>query len=151
MIQESPLNEFLYSTDKAKLDISYVHSFLTGSYWAKEISEGLVKKSIENSLCIGIYHNSRQVGFARLITDLATFAYLADVFVDEEYRGRGAAKGLMQFILSFDFMSGLRRVILATRDAHDLYEQFGFQLLQRPDRFMEIHHPNIYSTNTAII
>jgi GNAT superfamily N-acetyltransferase len=144
MIKESTLNEFLYSTDKAKLDAPYIHEFLKKSYWAKEISETVVKNSIGNSLCVGIYHHNQQVGFARLITDYATFAYLADVFVDEKYRGRGVSKGLMQFILSFEFLHGLRRIMLATWDAHGLYKQFGFQLLQRPDRYMEIHHPDVY-------
>ena len=151
MSYESTLNKFHYSTDKAKLDIPYVHSFLTKSYWAQEISEALVRKSIENSLCVGIYRDGQQVGFARLITDFATFAYLADVFVDEKYRGRGVSKGLMQFILSLEFLGGLRRVILATRDAHGLYKQFGFQLLQRPDRYMEIHQPDIYLKNSVVI
>jgi GNAT superfamily N-acetyltransferase len=151
MIKESTLNDFLYSTDKTKVDTTYVHSFLTASYWAKEISGSLVRQSIENSLCIGVYHHDQQVGFARLITDFTTFAYLADVFVDEKYRGRGISKGLMQFILSLDFVGGLRRIVLATRDAHGLYKQFGFQLLERPDRYMEIHHPDIYSKNTALL
>jgi GNAT superfamily N-acetyltransferase len=151
MIKESTFNGFLYSTDKAMLNVAYIHGFLSRSYWAKEIPEALVKKSIENSLCVGIYHDDRQVGFARLITDFATFAYLADVFVDEKYRGRGISKGLMQFILSLDFISGLRRLLLATRDAHGLYEQFGFQLLQRPDRYMEIHYPDIYLRNIKVI
>ncbi|MEJ7643617.1 MAG: GNAT family N-acetyltransferase [Chryseolinea sp.] len=148
MIKESTVNEFCYSTDKAKLDIPYIHRFLKTSYWANGISEAVVKNSIENSLCVGIYHRDQQVGFARLITDYSTFAYLGDVFVDEKYRGKSMSKGLMQFISSFEFLSGLRRILLATRDAHGLYEQFGFQLLQRPDRYMEIHHPNIY-LNTA--
>lgn len=144
MIKESTLNDFLYSTDKAKLNVRYVHEFLRNSYWAKGISDVVVRESIENSLCIGIYHRDQQVGFARLITDFATFAYLADVFVDEIYRGRGVSKGLMQFILSFQFVSGLRRILLATRDAHGLYEQYGFQSIQRPDRYMEIHQPDVY-------
>ncbi|HEY8936146.1 MAG TPA: GNAT family N-acetyltransferase [Cyclobacteriaceae bacterium] len=144
MIKESTLNEFLYSTDKAKLDILYIHEFLKKSYWAKEIPEAVMKISIENSLCVGIYHSNQQVGFARLITDYATFAYLGDVFVDEKYRGRGASKGLMQFILSFEFINGLRRIMLVTRDAQGLYNQFGFRLLQRPERYMEIHHQDVY-------
>ena len=151
MIKESMFNEFLYSTDKAKLAIPYIHEFLEHSYWAKGIPQSVVETSIENSLCIGIYHDSRQIGFARLITDYATFAYLADVFVDEKYRGKGVSKALMQFILSFGFCNGLRRIMLATWDAHGLYNQFGFQPLQRPDRYMEIHHPDVYlSSNTAL-
>jgi GNAT superfamily N-acetyltransferase len=144
MIKELKLNGFHYSTDKAKLDVTYIHDFLKKSYWAKEIPETVVKNSIENSLCVGIYHHDQQVGFARLITDYATFAYLADVFVDEKHRGKGISKGLMEFILSFEFLGGLRRIMLATWDAHGLYKQFGFQLLQRPDRYMEIHHPDVY-------
>ncbi|MEJ0033213.1 MAG: GNAT family N-acetyltransferase [Bacteroidota bacterium] len=151
MIKESTLNNFLYSTDKAKLDVRYVHDFLKRSYWAKAISEAVVKESIENSLCIGIYHLGQQVGFARVITDFATFAYLADVFVDEKYRGQGISKGLMQFILSFQFVSGLRRILLATRDAHGLYEQYGFQQLQRPDRYMEIHQPDVYLKEIQVL
>src|SRR5688572_5729882 len=147
MIKELTLNEFLYSTDKAKLDVPYIHEFLKKSYWAKEVPVAVVKNAIENSLCVGIYRHE-QVGFARLITDYATFAYLADVFVDEKYRGRGVSKGLMLFILSFEFLPGLRRIMLATRDAHGLYEQFGFRLLQRPDRYMEIHHPDVYLDRT---
>lgn len=150
MIKESTLNEFLYSTDKAKLDTPYIHEFLKKSYWAKEIPEAVMINSIENSLCIGIYHNDQQVGFARLITDYATFAYLGDVFVDEKYRGRGVSKGLMQFILSFEFINGLRRILLVTSDAHGLYKQFGFQLLQRPDRYMEIHHPDVYLNKAEV-
>ena|SRR5688572_7741938 len=148
MIKESILNEFLYSTNKSKLNIPYIHEFLKNSYWAKAVPEIVVKNSIENSLCVGIYRQDQQVGFARLVTDYATFAYLADVFVDEKYRGRGVSKGLMQFIFSFEFLPGLRRIMLATRDAHGLYEQFGFRLLQRPDRYMEIHHPDVYLDRT---
>lgn len=143
-MKESTVNEFLYSTDKAKLNVPYIHAFLKNSYWAKDIPEATLKSSIENSLCIGIYYQDHQVGFARLITDYATFAYLADVFVDEKYRGKGASKGLMHFILSFEFINGLRRIMLATLDAHGLYEQFGFHLPKRPDRFMEIHRPDVY-------
>ena len=145
MIKEVNHNEFLYSTDKAKLHLPYIHGFLKNSYWAKDISKEIVEKSIDNSVCIGIYHNERQVGFARLITDFATFAYLADVFVDEMYRGKGISKSLMNFILSFDFFHGLRRILLATLDAHLLYKQFGFQSLERPDRYMEIQRKDMYS------
>jgi len=147
MIIESVFSGLLYSTDKAKLNIPFIHEFLRNSYWAKGISERIVKISIENYLSVGIYDHDQQIGFARLITDYATFAYLADVFVDDKYRGTGVSKALMKFILSFEFCNGLRRIMLATWDAHGLYEQFGFHLLQRPDRYMEIHHSNIYLHN----
>jgi len=147
MIKESTLNGFLYSTDRSKLDISYIHDFLRNSYWAKEIPEEVVRKSIDNSLCFGIYNNDQQIGFARLVTDYATFAYLADVFVDEKFRGRGISKGLMKFILSLEFMNGLRRIVLATLDAHGLYKQFGFQQLERPERYMEIVRKDVYVKN----
>lgn len=145
MIQTTSLHDFVYDTDKTKLNIPYIQASLSKTYWAEGIPESVVVKSIDNAMCIGIYCDNRQVGFARLITDYATFAYLADVFVDEAYRGRGASKGLMQFILSQDFIPGLRRILLATLDAHGLYRQFGFQRLLRPDRYMEIHQPDIYT------
>jgi len=150
MIAESIINEFLYSTDKAKLDVACIHNFLKKSYWAKGVPADVIKKSIDNSLCFGVYRHEQQVGFARLITDYATFAYLADVFVDEKYRGRGVSKGLMQFILSLEFIGGLRRLMLATLDAHGLYQQFGFKPLQHPDRFLEVHRPDIYSKKAAV-
>lgn len=137
---------FLFSTDKSKLDVDYVHHFLSGrSYWSSNVPREIVEKSIKNSLAVGIYKGNRQVGFARVVTDYATFGYLADVFIDESYRGLGLSKKLMDFILSFDFVRGLRRFLLATKDAHGLYEQFSFKALQKPDRFMEIHQPDIYS------
>ena len=139
MIKEATVNEFCYSTDKSKLDIPYIHRFLKTSYWANGIPEAVVENSIANSLCVGIFHRQQQIGFARLITDYSTFAYLCDVFVDEDYRGKGVSKGLMQFIFSFEFLAGLRRILLATRDAHGLYKQFGFESLQRSDRYMEIN------------
>jgi GNAT superfamily N-acetyltransferase len=98
-------------------------------------------------LSIGIYKESKQIGFARVITDFSTFAYLADVFVDEAFRGRGVSKKLMNFIFSFEEFGKLRRFILATSDAHGLYSQFGFRALKSPDRFMEIHQPDIYKKN----
>jgi len=143
---------FLYSTDKSKLDVDYVHHFLSSrSYWSPDVPREIVAKSIENSLAIGIYKDNRQVGFARVVTDYATFGYLADVFVDESFRGVGLSKKLMDFILSFDFVPGLRRFLLATKDAHGLYEQFSFKALQKPDRFMEIHQPDVYSRKINMI
>lgn len=104
----------------------------------------MVEKSIQGSLCFGIYHDENQIGFARVISDMASFAYLADVFVDEIYRGRGLSKWLMEVILSHPDLQGLRRFMLATRDAHGLYKQFGFSQLSLPERWMQIHNPHPY-------
>ena len=135
---------FSISTDKSKLDIAVIHDFLSRSYWSENIPVETVQKSIEGSMCFGVYDNGRQIGFARMVTDNATFAYLADVFIIEEYRGRGLSKWLVDLILSHPDLQGLRRILLATRDAHKLYKQFGFTLLNNPDRYMQIHNPDIY-------
>lgn len=137
-------DNFNISTDKSKLDISVIHDFLSQSYWSENIPEETLRRSIEGSLCFGVYDNDRQVGFARMVTDTATFAYLADVFIIEEYRGKGLSKWLVEFILSNADLQGLRRILLATRDAHSLYKQFGFTPLNNPDSFMHIHNPDIY-------
>jgi GNAT superfamily N-acetyltransferase len=137
--------EFEIGTDPAQVDLRTVHEFLTNSYWAKGIDLATVRRSILNSLCFGIYHQGRQVGFARIISDRATFAYLADVFFLEPYRGRGLSRWLMECILSHPDLQGLRRWMLATRDAHSLYRQYGFSSLKAPDRWMEIHTPDIYA------
>ena len=140
------LNEnYTISTDKTKLDISYVHEFLSQSYWAKNIPLETVKKSIDGSLCFAVYHNDKQVGFARVITDNATFAYLADVFIDQEYRGKGLSKWLVKIIINYPSLQGLRRFMLATRDAHSLYKQFGFEQLTNTDRWMQIHKAEVYT------
>lgn len=136
-IQETIKDDFIISTDKAKLDVELIHHYLCHeSYWAKNIPMPVVEKSIEGSFCFGIYHGSRQVGFARVITDHASFAYLADVFVIESYRGRGLSKWLMGTIMNHPDLQGLRRWLLATRDAQGLYAQFGFTPLDKPDRIM---------------
>lgn len=135
------------STDKSLLDIPLIHHFLTEeSYWAKGIPLETVQRSIENSLCFGVFIDQKQVGFARVITDNATFAYLADVFILHEFRGKGLSKKLMAYIRSHPQVQGLRRWLLATADAHGLYEQFGFQNLAQPDRFMEIRNLSVYSS-----
>lgn len=121
-----------------------IHSFLTNSYWAEGISKEIIRRSIEGSLCFGVFENDRQVGFARMITDKATFAYLADVFIIEEYRGLGLSKWLMEVIMSHPGLQGLRRMMLATKDAHELYKKFGFTSLTNADRWMQIHHPDVY-------
>jgi N-acetylglutamate synthase-like GNAT family acetyltransferase len=142
---KEPRGEFEISTDPARIDVGAVHRFLTSSYWAKGIPLETVQRSILNSLCFGIYRGSEQVGFARVITDRATFAYLADVFVMEAFRGRGLSKWLMQCIIDHSELHGLRRWLLATRDAHMLYRQFGFRELKAPERWMELHDPGVYA------
>ncbi len=136
--------DFTISTDKARLDLAVIHGFLKDSYWAKGIPIEVVQRSIVHSLCFGVYHLTAQIGFARLITDYATFAYLSDVFILETYRGQGLGKWLIECILSHPDVQGLRRWMLATSDAHGLYRQFGFEGLTDPSRFMQIANLNIY-------
>lgn len=136
---------YIISTDKTRLDIGYIHHYLSiQSYWAENIPLDVLKKAVQGSICFGIYSDDKQIGFARVITDGACFAYLADVFVDSEFRGRGLSKWLMEVIISYPDLQGLRRFLLATRDAHGLYEQFGFSLLSFPERWMHIHNPDVY-------
>ena len=132
------------STDRGRLDVAVIHDFLRSSYWAQGISRAVVERSIQHSLCFGAFLGGQQVGFARVITDFAAFAYLADVFVVPEHRGRGVAKMLLRAIVEHPELQGLRRVLLATRDAHGLYAQFGFQPLAHPEDFMTIHRPDVY-------
>lgn len=130
-------NDFLISTDKTKLNIGVIHDYLSKeSYWAKNIPSAIVKKSIKGSCCFGIYHKKEQIGFARVVTDHATFAYIADVFILNDYRGKGLSKWLMEAIMNHPHLQGLRRWMLATRDAHGLYAQFGFLPLDKPERIM---------------
>lgn len=140
----SSAEEYEISTDPQRLDIGLIHDFLRSSYWAQEIPRSVVERSIRHSLCFGAFHGECQVGFARVITDFATFAYIGDVFVVPEHRGRGVSKRLMRAIRSHPDLQGLRRIVLATRDAHGLYSQFGFQPLAQPQNFMTIHNPNVY-------
>lgn len=135
---------FTVSTDQARLDLEVIHNFLAQSYWAEGIPREIVERSVKNSLCFGLYENTQQVGFARLITDRATFAYLADVFILESHRKRGLSKFLMECVVKHPELQNLRRWMLATRDAHGLYAKFGFTPLEKPQRFMELHNPNMY-------
>ena len=137
-------DKFYISTEKEKMDIDLIHSFLTRSYWAEGISKEIVSRSIEGALCFAVFENEKQIGFARMITDRATFAYLADVFIIDEYRGLGLSKWLMEVIMSHPDLQGLRRLMLATRDAHELYKKFGFTSLNNVDRWMHIHYPDVY-------
>jgi len=140
-------NELEISTDKKRLNVRLVHQFLCEqSYWAKGIPFAIVQRSIQSSLCFGAYLNGAQVGFARVISDFATFANLVDVFILPEYRGKGYAKALVQTIMIHPDLQGLRRFTLATSDAHGLYRQFGFSNLIKPETFMERYVPTIYGS-----
>lgn len=130
------------STDQARLDIDVIHGFLQTSYWAKGRRRSVVERSIKNSLCFGVYVGGRQVAFARVVSDRAVFAYLMDVFVVPEYRGRGISKALMRAVLDHSELQNLRVFLLGTNDAHGLYEQFGFRALAHPERWMSIHDPD---------
>ena len=133
---------FVISTDKSLIDFETVYSYLTNdSYWARGIKAERLKKAIEHSICFGIYHDGKQAGFARVVTDLATFAYICDVFILPDYRRHGLSKWLMQTIRQHPELQGLRRWSLATLDAHGLYEQFGFTALSKPQNWMEIFTP----------
>ena len=139
-------NEFVISTDKNRLQTDIIYKFLIEeSYWATTRSVEQMERAIENSLCFGVYLEEKQIGFARVISDLATFAYLGDVFILKEFRGRGLSKWLMETIVSHPDLQGLRRWILATKDAHGLYEQFGFEPLKFPERWMERANPDAYN------
>jgi GNAT superfamily N-acetyltransferase len=136
--------DYLISTDRSRLDIELVHNFLSKTtYWAVGRTRDVVQRSIENSLSFGVYKENDQVGFARVVTDYATFAWIADVFVLPEHRGHGLSKWLMEVMLSHPQLQGFRRWVLATKDAHTLYERFGFIPLHRPERWMERPDPNM--------
>ena len=137
--------EYEIDTDKRRLDIAAIHRFLSKeSYWAKNRTLEQTLTAIENSLCFGLYNGKEQVGFTRVVTDKATFAYVGDVYVLEQHRGKGLSKWLMKTILDQPDLQGLRRWLLATRDAHGLYEQFDFNGLVHPDRWMERTAPDAY-------
>lgn len=147
---EAGNGEYLISTNPSLFNVTVVHQYLSEeSYWAKNIPIEVVKKSIDNSLCFGLYKNKEQIGFARLVTDKATFAYLADVFVLEQHRGKSLSKWLMETIQSHPDLQGLRRWMLGTRDAHGLYEQFGWSIIPEEvrGRFMQRHFPDVYAIN----
>ena len=142
--EEHQKNGFVISTDPKRLNLDMVHGFLTECYWAKGVPREVVARSIENALCFGIYADGKQVGFARVISDYATYAYIGDVFVLPEHRGRGLSKWLMECIMQHPRLQGLRRWSLVTGDAHGLYSQFGFTPLQSPELWMEIHKRDVY-------
>ncbi|MEO8862566.1 MAG: GNAT family N-acetyltransferase [Ginsengibacter sp.] len=140
MNYEVAKNNYLISTDKNKIDINYVQGVLSQTYWSPGVAINVVKKAIKGSLCFGVYKNNKQIGYARLVTDKATFGYLADVFIDEKYQGKGLAKWLVEMILAHPDLKGLRSILLATKDAHGLYEKFGFIPVANPERFM-VYNP----------
>ncbi len=146
MYQEVKDN-FLFTTDASLLDLEVIYSFISTSYWANGVTKNIVEKSVKNSLCFAVYdieQEKKQIGFARVITDLATFAYMADVFIIDSYQGKGLGKQLIKFILDYPDFKTLRRFLLATRTAHSLYEKFGFSPVKNPENFMAIHKPDIY-------
>ena len=142
MINEWQRGAYTISTDQARLNFDLIHDFLTNStYWAVGRTFETVKRSIENSVAFGIYEGERQVGFGRVVTDYATFAWVADVFVLEAARGRGLGTWLIEVMLSHPMLQGFRRWSLATKDAHEIYRRFGFSELKRPERWMERRDP----------
>jgi GNAT superfamily N-acetyltransferase len=146
MQYEKNIGGYLFSNDKMKLQAEMIHQYLSKeSYWAQDIPQATVIAAIEGSVCFGIYDNGIQFAFARVITDHATFGYLADVFILKEYRGKGLSKELIAFIMEYPPFKTFRRFMLATKDAHKLYERFGFTALSTPERFMEIKPFEKYS------
>ena len=141
--------DYTLSDDPALLDLDAIHAFLSRSYWSPGIPRETVARAIANSLCFGAYLGREQVGFARLVTDRATFAYLADVYVLEAHRGRGLSRALMELVTTHPEVQGLRRWLLATRDAHGLYRKFGFVDLANPAMFLTRHDPDVYQRGAA--
>ena len=136
--------EYTISTDNQRLDLAIIYDFISNqSYWGRGRRMQTVQRSLDHSLNFGIFKEDRQVGFARVVTDFATFGWIADVFILEEHRGQGLAKWLMESILSHPHLQGFRRWVLATKDAHELYRQFGFHELKRPERWMERPDPQV--------
>jgi GNAT superfamily N-acetyltransferase len=149
MHHERERDGYLISTAPERLDLDAIHAYLVRSYWAEGIPKSIVERSLRGSLCFGLYKGSAQVGFARVISDRATFAYLCDVYVLEEERGKGLAKWLLETLLEHPDLANLRRFVLATRDAHGLYARYGFTPLARPHIFMEIARPGLYKQQAA--
>jgi GNAT superfamily N-acetyltransferase len=137
--------DFVITTDAQRLDLGVIHGFLSQeSTWAKGIPRAAFEKSLHGSLCFGIFQSQQQAGFARVISDYATIAYLGDVFVLPQYRGRGLSKWLMACVMAHSDLQNLRRWILLTNDAHDLYRKYGFKELARPETYMELYNPRVY-------
>ena len=141
--------EYEVTLDPGRIDIEAIHAFLSSSYWAANIPIAVLRKAIDNSMCVAAFAAGEQVGFARVVTDRATFAYLADVYVLEGHRGQGLSRRLVAALLEHPELQGLRRLMLVTRDAHGLYEKLGFTPLAHPERVMELHRPGVYTAATA--
>ncbi len=142
-------DDWVITTDPARQNVDAIHAWLTRAYWCENIPRDVVERAVRNSLCFGLFDGGAQVGLARVITDYATFAYLCDVYVLENHRGRGLGKWLIECVMAHPQLQGLRRFNLATRDAHGLYEPFGFRPLAKPESFLERHRPDIYKTGAA--
>jgi len=138
------MSSYHISTDAAQLDISAIHAYLSQSYWAKRIPLATLCTAIDHSVCVGAKLNGHQVGFARVVTDRATFAYVADVYVLDAHRGKGVARAMLSALFALPALQGLRRLLLITRDAHGLYAKLGFTALEQPARFMERQTPRAY-------
>jgi GNAT superfamily N-acetyltransferase len=141
---EETRGDYSVSTDSSRLDLDVIHGYLQHAYWCEGIPRETVERSVQHSLCFGLFDRDRQIGFARVVTDYATYAYVCDVFVLEAHRGRGLATWLMQCVTSHPDLQGLRRWCLTTRDAHSLYEKAGFERTRIPERYMDRVRPDIY-------
>lgn len=139
------MRNYRITSDPRDIDVAATHEFLRNAYWSPDVPRAVIERAVANSLCFAVFCGESQVGFARVVTDKATFAYLADVYVLEEHRGKGLSKRLVEAVRAHPDLQGLRRMLLVTRDAHGLYSRFGFKPLAAPERFMEIHAPDIYS------
>ncbi len=144
MHPEHKRDQFTVSADPSKLDVEAVYDFLTHCYWSEGIPRETVERAIKHSICFGLFDGKKQIGFARVISDRATYAYLCDVYVLESYRGKGLGTWLMSCVMKHPELQGLRRFTLLTRDAHGLYQKFGFAAAKNPSRYMEIHVADIY-------
>lgn len=143
--REPALPNYEITFDPARIDVDAAHAFLAKTYWTPGIPLSVVRKAIENSLCVAVHAGGHQVAFARVVTDRATFAYLSDVYVLEEHRGKGLSRRMLEALFAHPDLQGLRRLMLATRDAHGLYLKFGFQPLANPARMMELNDPDVYA------
>ena len=141
---EQTRGDYTISTDPARMNVDAIHAYLSRSYWAEGVPREIVERSLLGSLTFGLFHRGAQVGLARVVTDRATFAYLCDVYVLEEHRGRGLSKWMMEFVMKHPELQGVRRFQLVTRDAHGLYSRFGFKPPMNPERHLEIFRDGMY-------